>query len=504
LWERLERGARRGAGVFVWSLVAGMGKPIISWVFAATLISFPAARVFADVLPEGKGGAMEARLSALEEENRRMRARVEELEKAAKANAVTAEKVAKLEDDSSFFEEQIKRLMPLSSKLGGYLDFGFFRVMGTGAGVRSDLGNKYFPEYKGVVPPSWVFYGDPLTTMVNNRGEPADTGESRAVTFDSIDNGGKSSFIVNALNVGLFAAVREDLTMTASIDFVPRGRDVSQPSDRALGDFIDVKLAYLEWLVPTEKFELSMYAGKIDSVLGWEYRSREAPDRLTVTPSLLCRYTCGAPLGLKARALFWEGAMSLNVALTNGSHVTENFPIYGEIDRNDWKTVAARIASRAPLGAGLEVGLSGSIGAQDLQNTEDALHKHIGVDLHLDWHDFEVTAEFMYGKLDGRTAPGEAPCGLAQCLEYRGWYGLVGYRALNWLEPFVRVDLRSALHQSGQSFVYVSQVLRATAGARMELGPYVVFKAEYNLNRERGPAPQFPNDVFSTSMILKY
>ena len=245
---------------------------------------------------------LESRLDALEAENRRMRERVAELERAAKENEAARERLTKLEEDASYTDQQIQRILPLTGRLSGYLDFGFFHVSGNGAGVRPDTGYAHFHEYDGEVPDSWVFYGDPLSTMVNGRGEPADTGDSRAVTFDSIDNGGKSSFIVNALNMGLFAAVRDDLTMTASIDFVPRGRDVSVPGDRALGDFLDVKLAYVDYLVPIDRFELTLSAGKIDSVLGVEYRSRETPDRLTVTPSLLCRYTCGAPLGLRARA----------------------------------------------------------------------------------------------------------------------------------------------------------------------------------------------------------
>ncbi|WP_170319922.1 hypothetical protein [Polyangium spumosum] len=482
-----------------------MRKPFSIVLFMAVGIVPPAARAAeGEAKAEGPGRTVDDRLRALEEENRRMRERVAELERAAKQNEAAREKVAKLEDDASFFDQQIQKLLPIASKLGGYLDFGFFRATGTGAGIRSDIGHRHFPEWRGEVPQSWVFYGDPLSTMVNARGEPADTGESRALTFDSVDSGGKSSFAVNALNMQLFAAPREDLTLTASIDFVPRARDVSAPGDRALGDFIDVKLAYAEYLVPIERFELSLYAGKFDSVLGWEYRSREAPDRLGVTPSLLCRYTCGSPLGVKARGKFWDGAMILNVAVTNGSHGAETFPFHGEIDRNDWKTAAGRIAARAPLGAGLEVGLSGSIGAQDLQSAEDALHTHVGVDLHLDWRDFDVTAELMQGVVDGKAAPGEAPCSLAPCLRYRGGYVQAGYRVLNWLTPYARVDVRDALHRSGRSFVYVSQALRATAGVRMELGPHLLLKAEYNLNRELGRAPQFPNDVFTSSMLLKY
>ncbi len=483
-----------------------MRKPLAIVLFMAwTPVPGLARADEAQAASPGTGApGIEARLEGLEAENRRMRERVATLERAAKENEKTRDLVAKLEDDASFFDQQIQKLLPLAGRIGGYLDFGFFRATGTGAGIRNDLGRRHFPEFEGQVPDSWVFYGDPLSTMVNARGEPADTGESRALTFDSIDSGGKSSFAVNALNMQMFAAPREDLTMTASIDFVPRTRDVAAPGDRALGDFIDVKLAYAEYLVPIERFELSLYAGKFDSVLGWEYRSREATDRLTVTPSLLCRYTCGSPLGVKARGRFWDGAMSLNLAVTNGSHGSENFPFYNEIDRNDWKTVAFRIGSRAPLGAGLEVGLSGSIGAQDLQSAEDASHTHVGVDLHLDAGDFDVTAEFMQGVVSGKTAPGDTTCGLAPCLRYRGGYVQIGYRLLNWISPYARVDVRDALHRSGQSFVYLSQVVRATAGVRMELGPHLIMKAEYNLNRELGRAPPFPNDVFTSSMILKY
>ena len=54
-----------------------------------------------------------------------------------------------------------------------------------------------------VLPDSWVLMGDPLSTQVNSRGDPADTGESLAVTFDPVDSRGKSSFIANALSLSL-------------------------------------------------------------------------------------------------------------------------------------------------------------------------------------------------------------------------------------------------------------------------------------------------------------
>lgn len=431
--------------------------------------------------------SIERRLSALERENARLRREVEQLR-----------------DDQGYLDQALSRLLPIAGRLTGYLDVGFFYVQGDGSGIRADLGHRYFPEHAGELPDSWVFYGDPLSTAINARGEPADTGESRAVVFDPVDSGGAPSFLVNALNLNLFAGLGEDLALLGSVDLVPRGRSSSVAGDSALGDFIDVKLAYVEYMVPVESFSLSLYAGKFDSVLGYEYRSREAPDRLNVTPSLLCRYTCGAPIGLKARGRFLDDAIAVNVAVTNGSHGVEGFPFYDEIDANAFKTVAGRISSKAPVGAGLEVGVSGSFGAADQQAEDTVYHGHYGVDLHLDGYDLELTAELMFGEIQGRTEPGGPRCGLSPCLKYKGAYGLVGYRLFNWMTPYARVDWRDAVHRSGESFLYLSNVARATFGSRFEIGASVIVKAEYTLNQELGRAPSIPNDIFTSSLLVKY
>ena len=457
------------------------GRPALAPALALAVVLAPSASVAAD--PPG----VEERLSALERENARLRGELEQLR-----------------DDQSFLDEAVARLLPITGRFTGYLDMGFFAVQGNGSGIRADLGHRYFPEYDGEVPDSWVFYGDPLSTAINARGEPADTGESRAVVFDPVNSRGKPGFLVNALNLGLFAGLGEDLALVGSVDLVPRGRNPSVDGDTALGDFIDVKLAYAEYLVPVESFALSLYAGKFDSVLGYEYRMREAPDRLNVTPSLICRYTCGAPVGLKARARFLDDAIAANLAVTNGSHGTESFPFHDEIDANAFKTVAVRISSRAPVGAGLEVGVSGSYGAADQQPEDDVSHWHYGLDLHLDWRDLDLTAELVAGEIEGRSEPGAAPCGLSPCLQYKGAYVLAGYRLFNWMTPYSRVDWRDALHRSGESFVYISELLRATFGSRFEIGTHVIVKAEYTLNLELGDAPRFPNDVFTSSLLVKY
>ena len=253
-----------------------------------------------------------------------------------------------------------------------------------------------------------------------------------------------------------------------SVDLVPRRRDVSNPDGLFVGDYLDVKLGYVEYRPRAGDVNLSLFAGKFDSVLGIEYRSQDAPDRTTVTPSLICRYTCGHPIGLKARAELLDDALAVNVAVTNGSHVSEGFPFSDEADRNAWKTVAGRLSYRFPVGAGLELGASGAFGAQDLQVDDDVYQWHYGADLRLEWHDLELSAEYVQGKAEGKSEDGEAPCGLAPCLTFKGAYGLLGYRATNELMPYVRVDWRDALHQSGASFVYISNLARATFGMRVE------------------------------------
>jgi len=427
--------------------------------------------------------------------------RLRELEQ---QNKELHERLQKLEQEQQELHEKVDRLTPLAGRITGYLDFGFFAVDGDGSGLRTDEGNLIFPEYSYAG--QWVFMGDPLATAINSRGEPADTRDSRAVTFNQIGNGGKPSFILNALSVALFGAIGEQLTLNAIIDFVPRSRNVSIKSDQFLGDFIDVKLAYAEWIVPTQSFALSLYAGKLDPVLGYEYRIQESPDRIGIAPSLLCRYICGRPLGLKARAKLWDDALIFALAVTNGSSFQELFPFYDEIDVNIFKTVSGRLSYRFPIGAGFEIGASGALGAQDFQ-TDDAVYQwHVGVDAHLDWQDLDLSAEYVRGRAEGKSsgASMSAPCDLAPCLRYEAAYGQIAYRWYNWLTPYVRVDWRDALHRDGASFVYISQLARVTGGLHFELGTSVIFKAEYTTIRELGRIPEFADDVFTSSLVIKF
>ncbi|HKQ70945.1 MAG TPA: outer membrane beta-barrel protein [Polyangiaceae bacterium] len=424
-------------------------------------------------------------------------ARLRELER---QNRLLREDLERLKADHDFTKTRVEQVMPLTNRISGYLDLGFFYVQGNGSGVRRDAGNVRFPEYASAG--QWVFGGDPLSTAVNARGEPASTGESRAILWNPIKAGGSPTFIANALNVGLFTGVGDDLTVNGMFDLVPRGRDVSDGAGLFLGDFLDVKLAYVDYSPVPGVFSIS--AGKFDSVIGREYRTKESPDRLTVTPSLICRYTCGHPIGVKARLRLFDETLVLHTAITNGSNGVETFTLYNEVDTNGQPTASSRLSYRFPGAAHFEMGASGAYGAQDVQTNPAVKQWHYGFDAHLDWKGLDFTAEVVKGHAPGASVPGESPCSVAQCLRYQGAYGQLGYRVNNWFIPFVRWDYRDALHQHGASFVYVSQLMRATGGVRLELGTNVILKAEYTLNRELGRVPEFKNDIFTSALVVKF
>ncbi len=437
--------------------------------------------------PAAPASDVERRLRDLEESNRKLR-----------------EQVDRMEEDHRYTEERLQQLMPVKSLITGYVDFGFFYVQGNGSGIRPDTGHVYFPQYQGA-PDTWTFMGDPLATAINSRGDVPDTGGSRAIAFNPIGNGGVPSFIVNNVNFNLFKAIGDDLTIQSSIDFIPRNRDISDPSGIDLGDYFDLKTAYAEWMLPTHGWAMSLYAGKFDSTVGIEYRTQESPDRIGVAPSLICRYTCGHPLGLKARARFFDEKLVFAAAVTNGSNFIEGFPFSDEIDVNAMKTFSGRLSYRIPLaGRGFELGASGAWGAQDFQTSDSVIQYHVGADLHLAFHELDVQAEFVTGKAEGLTEPGQPPCNVAPCLRYKGAYGQIGYRLTNWLMPYARVDGRDALHQSGANFTYISQLMRVTAGLHTEFGPAILAKAEYTVIRELGGIPQFPDNVFTSSLVMKF
>src|SRR5713101_5680763 len=253
-------------------------------------------------------------------------------------------------------------------RLTGYVDAGFFATQGDGTAYVRDAGKLLHPEYQGVVP--WVFLGDPWGNPVNAQGDSADLGLDRTNVprFDPIQSAGHPSFLVNMVDLGLAASIGESFFFETSIGFEPRqGRLGSS------GDQFDVDLAYLEW-VPFKAVDLHVFAGKFESTFGIEYRTRKAPDRFGVTPSLISRYTVGTVTGLKVRGGFFDQRVTVNLAVTNGGTFTEKFAhFFNEVDMNGGKTLSGRVSVLLPLPFTAEIGASGEIGAQDEQRQD---HRH--------------------------------------------------------------------------------------------------------------------------------
>lgn len=392
-------------------------------------------------------------------------------------------------------------LSRLSARFFGYLDVGFFVVQGNGSGVRKDLGHSQ-SQYNDLLG-AWVLLGDPLGTQINSRGEPADVGDSRAIRFDPIHAGGHPSFIVNALNLSMRASLTDDFTLTTSLDLLPRDRDIRD--FRGLGDFFDLKLAFLRYEFDLGPTVISIHAGKFESLHGIEYRTQESTQRIGITPSLICRYTCGRPVGIKASAGFFARQLEIALALTNGSHQSDLFPFSNETDFNGGKTVTGRVQYTIPLlNKGIELSASGSIGTQDRQSDDSVLQWHYGFAALVALGDFTGSAEFVTGRAQGKSEPvTSVPCAAAPCLLYRGMYGQLAWRANNYLVPYVRVDWRNASHRRGLDWAYASTAVRGTFGLHVDLNSFLRLKAEYVLNREVDIL-EFPDDVFTSSLVVKY
>ncbi|HEX3694986.1 MAG TPA: hypothetical protein VH374_06310 [Polyangia bacterium] len=387
--------------------------------------------------------------------------------------------------------------------VGGYVDFGFFATQGNGSGIIRDDANALFPRYKGQY--GWVFLGDLLAPTVNSRGEAADLGDAAgAQRYDGIHSGGAPGFIVNEVNLLLTSSLGEGLLATASVNFVPR-----TGSNFSLGDFLDVDLAQLEWM-PTRSQKTSIFVGKFDSVLGIEYRDRKASQRFGITPSLIARYTTGTALGLKVRSKWGpEDMVVLAAAVTNGSNTTEQFHFYNEIDTNAAKTASGRLSIHPPIPVDVEVGVSGSYGAQDRAPDSKGAMWFLGADLQLHIKTVDVKAQYLRGASPGATASGSMDTDLYALKLHGGGYAEVDWMVTPLFGVLGRGEFRDALvwqgdpsAAQGANRLYITKEWRATGGIRLAFSDRVIVKAEYLHNGEYGGIPQIKDDVFTTSLVL--
>jgi hypothetical protein len=380
---------------------------------------------------------------------------------------------------------------------GGYIDFGFFVPTGNGSGYVQDFAHQRFPALGQRY--GWVFLGDILAPAVNTRGEVADLGDAPGFDgvdrFDSINSRGKPGFILNEANFTLRSALTPSAVVTASFNLVPR-----TGNDFRLGDFFDLDLAQLEWM-PTASQRTSIFVGKIDSVIGIEYRERKSPKRFGITPSLIARYTTGPALGLKVRSKFGpDDLLVIAAAVTNGSNTVEQFHFYDEIDSNAGKTVSGRLSLQPPLPVKVELGVSGAWGPQDRATTSTEAMWFVGPDLTVHAGPVALKAQWLKGKAPGNEA--QRVYGLDL---HGGGYAEVDCTLGSSFGAYGRGEYRSADVWLAQARYYRTRSWRATLGARWVFTERAVLKAEYLRNGEYGEnMPQVRNDIFTSSLVLSY
>jgi hypothetical protein len=411
-----------------------------------------------------------------------------DVESASNAAAL-ANKVQELEDKLATMQNH-KTQFPI--KITGYGDIGLFATQGDGSGFRRDIGHAMFPAQSDV---GWVFYGDLLATQINSRGDVADLGQAPGVDrFDSVHSGGKLTFLVNELNLSINAGLGPTALFTGSVNFTPRAG-----SNFSLGDSFDVDLAQLEWM-PTDDGKTSIFVGKVDSVIGNEYKTRKASQRFGITPSLVARYTTGTAVGIKARTLLMGDHIILAAAVTNGSFGTEQFHFFQETDSNNFKTLSGRAALRLSTGSGtLEVGPSGQWGTQDGTPDNGGKMWFAGVDAEITSPRLDVKAQWLKGKAPGNDVT------MTYALDLRqGGYVEADVIVTPIIGILGRAEFRDAEVSQGLARMYITKNWRATAGARLIFSPNAVIKAEYSHNGEYGDTPSIPDDVITTSAVMAF
>ena len=376
-------------------------------------------------------------------------------------------------------------------KIGGYGDLGFFATQGDGAGTRRDAGHVLFPDHSMY---GWVFYGDLLAPTVNSRGAVADLGDLPGVDrFDSVHSRGNPTFLVNELNLSVNAGLGEKALFTSSVNFTPR-----TGANFALGDYFDVDLAQLEWM-PTENGKTSIFVGKVDSVIGIEYKTRKAQQKFGITPTLVARYTTGTAVGLKARSKLFDDKIILAAAVTNGSFGTEQFHFFDEVDSNAFKTLSGRAALRLPIFGTFEIGASGAFGTEDgAPNGAGALW-FVGVDAEADMGRVDIKAQWLKGR-----APGD-PVSMTYGLDlHQGGYVEADVIITPIIGLLGRAEMRDAAVWQNMDRFYITTNYRAVGGFRLLFSPNAVVKAEYLHNGEYGGIPSIPDDVVTTSAVIAF
>lgn len=376
-------------------------------------------------------------------------------------------------------------------RVSGYVDVGAAHVGNGGRGFIFDTNNQFASRFPGV---AWVVLGDPWSTAINSRDEPADTTGSFAFQADPVNSEGAFTFLVNEAVLNLSATPVPSVFAFVSLDFMPR-----TGVRGSLGDYFDVDYAYVDW-TPFQNADITFSAGKFDSVFGREYRLRSPVDRPGIVPSLLYRYVGGHPVGLKMRAKFFDRRLILALAAVNSSSFIETMSFSDDVDKNNMKTGSGRLSYLFPLpfDGTLDVGVSGEIGAQGRQRENTITQWQWDGDFQADWSRLSVRGEFVRG-----FAPGGG-IDNADYLTYHAFDVEAFARVFSSLGLLGRYEQRHAVQQSGNAFAYLIAIQRAVVGLRYDPTSNVAFKLEYVFNLEMSPLPSFDNNVATSSLVVSF
>jgi hypothetical protein len=378
----------------------------------------------------------------------------------------------------------------------GYVDMGYAKAQGDGTSFRP--GDMSVPADYGV---------DTFATAVNSRGEVASTDSGDRIVNGflprSVGIGGNASFLLNTADVDLrYVAPDAPVMIFTRVQMLPRFEPTGETTR------LIVEQAFGR-ITPLKNAELTISAGRFDSVFGIEYLDNQANFRTGVTPSLLARYTTGQSIGVKVFYRYQLGgasAVSINAAGTNSGNFVE--ALQGP-DRS---------LTGAPVGSGrlgyelnlakfsLKLGGSGLVGPRNDQDDRDALQKMWGVDARIYMAHVSLSGEYVHVNEDEGSGDGKQT-GLGtyffnSSFYARGFWTQLAYElpkvpAPFRVIPYLRYERRHAAFQGNIPIT----VDRFTFGLHVDLWEHVQIKGEILVNRELAGAPEVANNVYTSSVV---
>ena len=448
---------------------------------ALALAAAPGARASPDAPPAPEAAAPPA---------------VEDPGAATPAAQAPAEAMQNAEQNAGYTPDASALLPAL--RISGYIDLGWARATGNGSSFKQ--GDTVLPADYGV---------DAFAPAVNSRGDVASSNSGGLFTNGflprSIGLGGHAGAFISTVDLDVqYAPTSMPLLIFARLQVLPRFSG-SGDATRVIAQQAFARI------LPFSTQELAIALGKSDSVFGIEYLENEANLRTGITPSLVARYTTGQGLGAK---LFYRvqlvplwSALSLHVSGTANGTLQET--ISPDNVNNTGRPIwSGRFGYELKLPRlELKLGGSGSFGPRNDQHNPNVLQRMFGGDLRLIAGPLELRGELVHLEQDeggGDKVNGNGTQTVVSGFAVTGGYGQLGLGFELDTGPLKRITFYGRYEQRHAQFKGFRAITvdRVTAGARLDLWEQVSLKAEGLLNRELVGAPEVPNDVFTSSLVL--